>query len=61
MRARFNLTFFLRIIKKKKSRKAQVYFVFHQKKMVLLSLLKKVDRKMIKPLTFDNWFSPLQH
>ena len=55
---------FVRVLKKKTARQASIYF-FSPKKLVRLFILKEVkpspDSKMIKLLTFDNLFPPLQH
>ena len=57
------LQFFSRILKKQTPRKASLYF-FSLEKIALLSILKQMklslDRKMIKPLIFDNSFPPLR-
>ena len=64
MSRRFNLKFLCVFKKKMTPRKASFYF-FSPKKLVRLFILKEVkpspDSKMIKPLTFDNFFSPLRH
>ena len=61
---RFDFKFFLRILKKKTPRIASFYHVSLEK-LALLPLVKEVtptsDRKMIKLLTFDNFFPALRH
>ena len=65
---RYDITFkvFARVVKKKRlPGKLHFPFFFVTKKLVRLFILKGVkpslDSKMIKFLTFDNIFPPLQH
>ena len=62
--SRFDLKFFSCILKLKTPRKAS-FFHFSQEKLRRLPLVIEVtpspDHKMIKLLTFDNWFLPLRH
>ena len=61
---RFDLKFFLHILKLQTPRKSSFYH-FLLEKLALLPLLKEVTPsphcKMIKLLTFDNLFPPLRH